>query len=90
MNLSREQTTPEPEHRVMWENGPTRRFSDSRTSMPYDKGGFVGNYVCQVCNDPCQGVYIAKSSSRNAGRWICGDCRNAETAEKATPRKRIA
>ena len=85
-----EQTTKEPEHRVMWNNGPTRRFSETRNSlapMPYDIGGFVGNYVCQECDAPCQGVYLAKAGTERARQWICGDCRNAEISHNAKPKK---
>jgi hypothetical protein len=83
------QTTEEPEHRIMWEGGPARRFSETRTSltsMPYANGGFVGNYVCGVCNEACGGVYAAKLPSRHAGMWICGACRNSEIAQNAKPR----
>jgi hypothetical protein len=36
--------TLEPEHRIMWTDGPTRRFSEVRTTLAlvsYDLGGFV-------------------------------------------------
>jgi hypothetical protein len=79
------------EVRVMWPNGPSRRWAQAKipgASMPLDSGGYAGNYVCQGCGRSCDGVYAPNSSSKHAGKWICGGCRNAEIAENATPREK--
>ena len=86
-----EQTTKEPEHRVMWNNGPTRRFSETRNSlapMPYAIGGFVGNYVCQECDAPCQGVYLAKAGTERARQWIVATVAMLKSATMRNRKKR--
>jgi hypothetical protein len=40
------------EIRRMWAGGPFRQWSETRTNgtrMPHAQGGFVGSYVCEVC-----------------------------------------
>jgi hypothetical protein len=79
--------TPEPEHRVMWPNGPSRRFSEVRTTLTllsYDLGGFVGNYVCQGCEVPCIGVYRLNVRDSYARNWICDHCKKAKPSRKVT------
>ncbi len=61
--------------KVMWNSGPLRRWSTSKTSltpMGYAEGGFVGSYVCAGCRKPCDGVYLVREEQR----WLCGPCRS--------------
>ena len=57
--------------RRMWEGGPVRQFSESRTKggwMPLNSGGFAGPYVCSRCHSAVSGVYGPTQG------WICADC----------------
>ena len=56
----------------MWEGGPLRRWSAERVSggqIPYDRGGFVGVYVCDVGkHDSPMGLYRSPD-----GLWKCAE-----------------
>ena len=57
--------------RRMWEGGPVRQFSESRTKagwMPLNSGGFAGPYVCSRCHSAVSGVYGPTQG------WICAEC----------------
>ena len=61
------------ESKRMWENGPSRQFSLTRSSAswtPCATGGYVGMYVCDTCKKPVSGIYGA-----GRGPWVCADCR---------------
>jgi len=67
-------STEQCEIRAMWQGGPFRRWSPSKTTQTtigYARGGFVGSYVCSGCWKPSDGVYHAKEDQK----WLCGPCR---------------
>jgi hypothetical protein len=62
----------------IWNSGPLRQWSEKRTSkgqIEYDKGGYVGMYVCDGLPDipshtSGHGVYKCLD-----GLWRCADCK---------------
>lgn len=74
------------EVRVMWPDGPSRRWSSVRCSEardPYgEKDGYVGNYVCQACTLPVMALYCVKAGREVPARWICAGCLDAEKPKK--------
>lgn len=71
--------------RVMWVNGPSRRWSEEKTSeatVPLAEGGFGGVYVCQACKEACGGVYREKRHVQTQGLWVCGGCREQFTVRQ--------
>jgi hypothetical protein len=74
------------EVRVMWPDGPSRRYSETRipeASLPYGENGcYVGNYICQHCTLPCQGVYGVKVGAQMAKKWLCSACLDASKPRK--------
>ena len=68
-------TKSEASIRTMWEGGPLRRWSASKTTlttMGDAGGGFVGSYVCAGCRTPCDGVYLVREEQK----WLCGRCKS--------------
>jgi hypothetical protein len=66
-------TSRQPEVRQMWESGPLRRWSPTKTTqtpLGYSEG-FVGSYVCAQCSEPSEGVYRL----REPKKWVCGLCK---------------
>ena len=58
----------------MWEGGPLRYWSLSKTSKTpstYAQGCFAGSYVCDRCLESCDGVYALREEQR----WLCGACK---------------
>jgi hypothetical protein len=65
---------PEIQIKRMWDGGPLRQWSPdnpTRNFMSYGKGGYVGSYVCDFCQNTCDGLYRVK----NSDSWTCGSCR---------------
>lgn len=61
--------------RAMWEGGPLRQWSASKTTltpMGYAEGGFVGSYVCGQCLATSSGVYLVREEQK----WLCGPCKS--------------
>jgi hypothetical protein len=61
--------------RAMWEGGPRRLWSPSKTTltpMGYAEGGFVGSYVCGQCLATSSGVYRVREEQK----WLCGPCKS--------------
>ena len=63
----------EPQVIRMYPNGPYRLFSLERFlgGVPYRDGvrqGFVGAFVCELCQQPTREVMVG------AGQWICRGC----------------
>lgn len=65
---------PEVITKSMWNGGPFRRWSLSKTTVTpiRAKSGFVGSYVCAWCLTPCDGVYLAREEQK----WLCGPCKS--------------
>ena len=73
------------EVRVMWPDGPSRRWSSVRCSEardPYgEKDGYVGNYVCQSLYPTSHGPLLRKSRARSTGAVdLCGRGRSRASA----------
>ena len=71
--ILRTPTSCQPEIRQMWDFGPLRRWSPTKTTqtpLGYSVG-FVGSYICERCSEPCDGVYRL----REPKKWVCGDCK---------------
>jgi hypothetical protein len=73
--------TQKPDVRIkaMWDCGPLRRWSTSKTTltpMGYAKGGFVGAYVCWRCRTPCDGLYLVREGPGEELKWLCGPCKS--------------
>jgi hypothetical protein len=76
--------------KLMWPEGPSRRWSSIRCGearLPYENGGFVGQYVCQGCKEPTVGVYRVISRGQVAILWLCAECAKMELA-KFKPKKK--
>jgi hypothetical protein len=63
----------EPQVIRMYPNGPYRLFSEDRFlgGVPYRDGerqGFVGAFICAVCQHQVREVLVA------AGEWVCRGC----------------
>ena len=60
----------------MWRpDGPSQywtRTKGSTTPLRYEADGFVGHYVCQVCQQPVTGVYRI-STGKNVGNGFVRD-----------------
>ena len=73
----------------MWEGGPLREWSgaDKRPSshfIPYNRGGYVGSYVCERCRMTCDGVYEARNAHATT-EWLCGGCKEGVTTKQEQP-----
>lgn len=81
MMFERNPNSPQPQVRTMWEGGPDRLVSEVRCSGApdaYAEGGYAGNYVCQGCQAPSQGVYRVKPRLEVAKKWLCASCVDIE------------
>jgi hypothetical protein len=61
--------------RRMWEGGPLRSWSPTKTTLAtlaHARGGFVGSYACDLCRRSCDGVYSLKEEQK----WLCGACKS--------------
>jgi hypothetical protein len=70
--------------RRMWPGGPLRNWSPtqaSAASMLYAKGGYVGGYVCDLCQRTSPGAYHAR------GLWLCGGCKDGRKNPIEGPRR---
>jgi hypothetical protein len=54
----------------------------------FKTSGFVGNYVCQGCQVPCEGVYRLNVPATGTGKWVCDLCKKAEIDSNA--KRRVA
>lgn len=74
----------------MWSGGPLRQWSMKKPSngkwTGLAGGGFVGNYVCERCKRPVDGVYHV----REPRRWLCGPCKEALKTTPSAARFRVA
>ena len=60
--------------RAMWEGGPLRQWSASKTTltpMGYAESGFVGSYICGQCLATSSGVYFVREDQK----WLCAPCK---------------
>lgn len=71
------------EVRRMWENGPSRNFSETRVGAwtPQTGGGYAGPYVCERCKKDVSGVY----EDENGRTWQCSDCRELTRSRGEQP-----
>ena len=79
------------EVRVMWPGGPSRKWSPVKCTEAHDfyedprdatLRGYTGSYVCQGCGVPTVGVQRLGEEYKGLPVWVCGPCRDAESANK--------
>ena len=73
-----------PELKTMWPGGPKRLWSPVRRSswVPLDSGGYGGQYVCDGCLAPCEGLYRAIHNLHTRDQWLCSACRSPKKAKR--------
>lgn len=81
----------------LWQGGPLREWSANKPSRGkwtgLAGGGFVGNYVCERCHRPVDGVYSLRgpqNAKATHPTWICGPCKDTLRATPVRSRWRVA
>jgi hypothetical protein len=70
--------------RAMWEGGPLRQWSSSKTTLTptgYAEGGFAGSYVCGQCLATSSGVYRVREEQK----WLCAPCKSTASLPGNVP-----